>query len=71
MVHPYFHLKTCCIVNNNKYITDKAVPDKLEWCVHSIGKAAPKIQRLQTLQTLTSARGAGEGVVLAKTAWTR
>ena len=26
VVKPYFHLKTCCIVNNNKYIPDKAVP---------------------------------------------
>ena len=25
MVQPYFDLKTCCIVNNNKNITDKAV----------------------------------------------
>ena len=26
VVQPYFHIKTCCIVNNNKYIPDKAVP---------------------------------------------
>ena len=25
MVQPNFELKTCCIVNNNKYIPDKAV----------------------------------------------
>ena len=25
VVQPYFHLKTCCIVTNNKYIPDKAV----------------------------------------------
>ena len=29
MVQPYFHLKTCCIVNNNKDIPDKAVNTNL------------------------------------------
>ena len=29
---PYFHLKTCCIENNNKYIPDKAVPGQFSSC---------------------------------------
>ena len=37
MVQPYFHLKTCCIVNNNKHILDKAV----SWLVEGLLSTGP------------------------------
>ena len=35
VVQPYFHLKTCCIVNNNNYISDKAVFCAFQWNIQN------------------------------------